>query len=643
VSRVESQIDAETLLNIDIENISITDPIAQQILKDYEPPPEGFDKIGFVRPLGGFFYEFAYAIAVGLLVALTYSFILKTLYPFPDSKAYANVGNILFSFLFFVMNIPTEFSLSIFIAKYRVKNPYKMVEFIRFYIWYQMLTGVGLVTLTSIYVLYILKTGNLVYTKWLLLIYISREYPAMTNVYNSALKGLQRFDFQTKINYAGQIISPATEFIFVLIGRFVLGRNPVFGEIMGIAIGFAIGTYVDDFFTMLISIHYMKKILKPLGFSIKDTLVPRVEKSVWKESLIFGLKLSPPGFVNTLLGFFSFFWWYDMVPAYATLLVLNDTADKIANIIRRGGGIYLKGTMSESLNNGKKKLTEYYLLYALKFSIMTMFAIGVLLYSVLPIISEVMFISAGLETWLLTTAFITPNIIESTTEQLLNISSDVILGGNRAGWNSFMSIFNSGLSIFIDYVLLFVLKWPQNVSIIVLVWIVALKDFPNKLVTLLLNYTFIQLKMVKIHYSKLVWQALVAPLPPSLTIYLFMKLWTRFVHPMMTAAWGVYIGGGITALVAVLSLLWIFFPLYTFFGGWDDHGIDIFEKAVEISGPSKFLFRPIVLANKLLTKSGLHNRFAIPYQEAVNEAEELMKERFVKDRIIKLREEHATF
>jgi len=65
-------------------------------------------------------------------------------------------------------------------------------------------------------------------------------------------------------------------------------------------------------------------------------------------------------------------------------------------------------------------------------------------------------------------------------------------------------------------------------------------------------------------------------------------------------------------------------------GGWDDYGIKIFSDAVEISGPSKFLFRPIVKVNKLMIKSPLHNRFGIPWKAAQDEAEELMKERFVK-------------
>jgi hypothetical protein len=623
----------QKLTTEDIDNIDLNSELAQDILKDYKAPEEGFDKIGFTRPLGGFFYEFFFAILTGLVVFLTFSWILKALYPYPDSKAYTTVGNVLFSFLFFIANVPTAFALEIFVAKYRVKNPAKMIQYIRFYMWYQMITGILLITGTSIFVIYILKTGNLMYTKWLLLIYISREYPAMTNVFTATLKGLQRFDYQTKVNYAGQVIQPLCEIICVLLGRYVLGANPVFGEIMGIAIGFAIGTYVDDFITMIIGAKFLRKCLKPLGYSIFDTMVPHVSKEVWKESILFGLKLSPPGILSTLLGFFTFFWWYDMVPAYAVLMVLNEAADQIANIVRRGGGLYLKGTISESLSNGKIKLTQYYVAFALKFSFLTMIAIAVILITFMPVITEVMFIAGGLESWMLTIAFITPNIIESTTEQVSSISTDVILGGNKPGFHSFTSILQTVIQFSWDYILLFVLEWPQNAPIITLIWILALRDFPNKIILIIINYTYIQKKLFKIKYKEFLWQTIVAPVPASLAVAAIAAFWFNIVYTPFKLLAGVYVAGGVTILLAVLCLMWIFFPLYTFFGGWDDYGIKVFSNAVEISGPSKILFRPIVKVNKLMVKSPLHNKHPIPYEDAEREADELMRERFVKEKL----------
>ena len=96
-------------------------------------------------------------------------------------------------------------------------------------------------------------------------------------------------------------------------------------------------------------------------------------------------------------------------------------------------------------------------------------------------------------------------------------------------------------------------------------------------------------------------------------------------------------------LAAIISILFafigcamfIFFPLYCAFGGYDTNTMEIFDEAVKISGPSRFLFRPINWASHLFEKiSPLHNRFPIPYNDALREADELMKERFIKDRLI---------
>ena len=298
-----------------IDNFDMENQLAQELMKNYEKP-QGYDKIGFARPLGGFFYQFFYALVGGVLILITYTQLLRVLYPYPDAKGYTTVGNMLFSLLFLIMNIPTGFSLERFVAEWAVKHPGKMIQYIRFYVWYQMMTGILLVTVTSIYVLYILETGSLVYTKWLLLIYISREYPAMTGVFQSSLRGLQQFQHESKVNfYAQTFIQPTFEVLCVLWGRFILGTNPAIGEMMGIAIGYAIGTYIDDFITMGISMRYLNKVLTPFGYSIKDAIIPSVDRDVWVSSLKFGLQLSPPQILSAVIGFATFFWWYDMVPA----------------------------------------------------------------------------------------------------------------------------------------------------------------------------------------------------------------------------------------------------------------------------------------------------------------------------------------
>jgi len=75
--------------------------------------------------------------------------------------------------------------------------------------------------------------------------------------------------------------------------------------------------------------------------------------------------------------------------------------------------------------------------------------------------------------------------------------------------------------------------------------------------------------------------------------------------------------------------LGVFFPMMGFLGGFDDYSLFVLHKAIQISGPSKGL---LTMVEKLLLKCvgvskkiRMHNRFAIPYQEAHKEIEELMQ------------------
>ncbi len=607
---------------------------SKKLLEDYVPAT-GFDKIGYARPLGGFFYEFFFALIGGVLVLITFSQILRVLYPYPDAKGYTTVGNVLFSFIFFALNIPTGFSIERFIAEWRVKNPDKMVQYMRFYIWYQMISGLFLVSGTSIFVLYILETGTFVYTKWLMLIYIAREYPAMFDVFQAGLKGLQQFQYETRVRFFGQILlEPGFEIGFVLWGRFVLGADPAIGEIMGIAIGYAIGTYVDDIFKMFLSMHYFKRTLNQMGYTIKDVFIPKVDKDVWLTSLKFGLALAPPGLISTSLGLITFYWWYNSVPAYATLIVLNETADKLANLIKRGGGVYLKPTVSESLNNGKKELTHYYIGMTFKMTFISMIGVGLLIYSFMPILLDVMFKEVGIESWLLAISFITPNIIATTVEQPIATSNDVILGGNKPLFHSFMNIARLVLLVIFDYIFLFVLKIPQNMGLGFLIWYIPIRALPIDILILIGNWAYISKTLVKIRWKEFAWQTWVAPFPAGIGMFILAQIYFLFIYGPLKSATGIYVSSGITIVIAFLLLLWVFFPLYTFFGGWDKHNIEIFHEAVEISGPSKFLFKPIDYANRLLVKSPLHSRFPIPYEKANEEAIELMKIRHIKQKLV---------
>jgi hypothetical protein len=493
-------------------------------------------------------------------------------------------------------------------------------------------------------VIYFIGAENtLVWAKWLMLILIAREYPANTGIFLSSLKGLQQFNYESWCNFINDnFLRPAFEIGFVLWGRYGLGANPQIGEIMGIAIGYAIGTYVVDFVSMGIAMTFFRKAIKPMGFTLMDCLIPRIDRDVMWDSIKFGFSVSYPGIIGSIVGTFLTFLNYNMIAGILTLTQLSATADELANVMKRGGGININATISEAANNNKHELTSYYISMSWKFIYFFVFAIGSIIIAFMPLLVGIIFDAIGATEYVLAAAFIIPNIIATIIEEPVDIAQKFLIGSNHPIFNSNVEVGLTLLSPFLTFFWLFVVQ-IQNFDLIVLIWWIPLNAAIPNLIRLVVKWYYINKRVTKVKFKEFYWQAFIAPLIPSLIIAGVAQLWTIFVFPELYILFGENVfaslaAGVCTVLFAfVVCLMFIFFPLYTYFGGHDDNTLAIFHEAVEISGPSRFLFRPIDKAMRWLAhKSPLHGKFPIEYEAAEKEAQELMRERYIKDQIVQI-------
>lgn len=629
------------LLN-DNHSVNLQSDTAKALLQDYVEP-KAFDKVGYARPLGGFFYQFFYAIIGAGISVVMYTFLLSAVFPWPESRSMVDIAGVLFMLLQTIFNVPTSFALEMFIGDYRIKNPPKMIEYVRFYIWYQAISGVFLVTGISWFVLNMLKTGDLAWARWIMLIIVLKEYPAFTNMFITIIRGLQRFDVEAGLNFAMyQIINPLMQVLSALFGHYVIGRDPAFGPMLGIALGVAIGSYVNELVNMFLTMAFVNKAIKPIGFSLIDLFIPSVSREVVWKALKFGFIVSIPSITGTLAGTLITLWWYEYVPAYLTFVTLSTLADSLANIIKAGGGINIYATISEAINNGKKQLTSYYISMIWKFVFFFKFAIGAILISFMPLIFEVLLVAGGAENYILAAAFIVPNIIATIIEQPIASSEVLILGANKPTFNTITRIFNDLGNIFFVWLWIVYLQLPARYGIDAVVWIMPLGGFLVGLARMVANWVYIHKHIAPVRIDKFGWQTFIAPLIPAILIFLIANLWYNFIFHNMISWFG---GGNLAMMIAgVISILFafigcamfFFFPMYAAFGGWDKNTMAIFDEAVKISGPSRFLFIPINKASHWFDKGPLFNRFVIPYEDALREADDLMRERFIKDKIAKV-------
>ncbi len=580
---------------IDLENSH-----AKSLLDDWQEP-KAFDKIGYARPLGGFYMEFFYYILGTIIQLAIYPFILSFMYPWPESQSYANLVGVVFLIFENIFNIPTSFAIDRFVGEYRVKNTRKMIDFIRFYTWWQMISGVFIVTGFSVYVLQILHSDNpLVWAKWLMLITISREYPALKDFYINCIRGMQKYDLEAKLNFVNQfIISSIFEFGFVMLGKYVIGNNPIYGPLVGISIGFAIGTYLDDFFSVFLNMFYFSRIIRPLGYTLKDCFIPRVEKDTIIKSLKFGVLVSIPGLIKAFFSGVTAIWWYSALPAYLTFITLSEFADGITNYIKIGGGINIRPTISEAFNSGKKKLTSYYISMSWKFIMFFLFALGTIIIVFLPSLLSVLLDVAGAKEYVLAVFFIIPNFIATTIEQPVVTAEDTILGANKPLFNSIIMIGSYFIEVLLIFLSVNVFRIHEIWGIKAIFWLIPLIPFIPNLIRLIASWIFIDKKIAQVQIKKFSWQSFVAPIAPALIIGCLGFLWTKFAYPFISDLTTPLISGIITLVFAIIGcMLFIFFPLYAYFGGWDEHTLVVFQEACEISGPSRIIFAPILRISK---------------------------------------------
>ncbi|MEX2683168.1 MAG: hypothetical protein Q6373_016405 [Candidatus Sigynarchaeota archaeon] len=603
-------------------------PVTEQEIAAFDRTKlNAFDRVGYSRPLGGWLYQFFYAILGAGIMAVVIPFLLGQLYPEPESKAYVTVAGVLFSIFQTAMNVPTSWAIERWIGDYRIKNPRKMLQFVSFYIWYQMLTGIGIITITSIYTILVVKTGSLAHLSWIILLLMTREYPAMLNVFLQTIKGLQKFDYESKCNFANEIINKLCEFGLVLFGRYYIGSNPAIGAMLGTAIGFVIGTYVNQFGEAAIAGWYLSRALKPMGLRLRDAVRPNFTWDTVKRSTILGIQLSLPGLVGTVIGFFVFFSWYDAVPAYATMLTLNGLADEIANISKRSEGINTKGAFAEALNNGKHKLVQYYIANTFKYYGFFTVGIACLVIGYLPTVITVMLYVGGAENYLLAIPFILPNLLRTLIEQPEGEGDKILIMAHKPVFKTMMNFVHMGLSYFMTFFWLYITRIPQTYGLAAMIWIIPCGNLAADLVRFIADWWYINKYICKIKIAW--WQSFVAPLIPGALTLVEGMIWAAYVFPELSRT----IGPIPTVIVSVtfafvVGLIFNFVILYGAFGGWDDHTLAVFKEAVYASGPSRIFFIPVYKMTAALAKvSKLHNRFPMDHEDAEREMVELMIQR----------------
>nr|MDO8118441.1 hypothetical protein [Candidatus Sigynarchaeota archaeon] len=344
-----------------------------------------WNAIGYHRALGQFWWNYVLLLVMALAALLFFSILIpNVLLPFPEVFGFYGVVTSLFSLLFTVLNAGTGDVVTRYVSEHSVDNPRKTLEYIRFFIWFQMISGLIQVTAIAIFTLYFMPV-NLEYMKWMFIIYATVQFPGMLSVYQGCLNGFSRFDKNNKLSVLQQaVIQPLVLVACVLVFRYIGAQYPGYGEMMGALIGYVIGNYLDDFITFSISARMFSPILKNIGFSIRDTIVPRVSWDVAKNSITFGSKIMMSGMLYELVHFFVNIMIISWLPQYGVILGIYGVAKSVCDIAL----IQLPMTpvLSEAYNHGKYAMYSYGIAFQLKYIGLIVGFLSINIGMVLPVV-----------------------------------------------------------------------------------------------------------------------------------------------------------------------------------------------------------------------------------------------------------------
>lgn len=606
---------------------SSKDPITQ--LEEEFPEFKGWELIGFHRGLGREFYQIIIELITAALYMVVLGYLMPILNPFPEIQGYKKVADGLFLIIYRIFDMGTNFGLNRFIAEYRVKDPKRMVQYVSFTFWYQSFTGLVQISLLSYYMFQIFVNSNLAYLTWIMLLQMQKQYPGCLGIFRGTLEGLQHFNKVEIINLVqNQIFEQVSVLVLVITFRFYGEGNVSYGILMMIILGHVIGSYIDDVLFSFVSMYYLKKILtKYFNLNLHDMFRLGWSKQVIRDVLYYGLQ----GSVFPVLAGFVETWvlliWVAEINAFTTWVALISTGMGLAGPIGQFGDFALQTSIAESYSNGKKKLAEFYLAYSLRWRLFFMTMLTMVLFAALPFYMIAITDLKAFEYYEGAELFLIPGVIYKLLRIYVDIPTSVMIGAKKISQHNILRVIEELGKVFFTWLLVSVFRIHETWGIVGLTLIVGYRHvIPYFGIKALGGMLYVHKKIVPV---KFYWMpTFVIPIIASLPSIGIAQLYYYTAFFPMANAIGLIPTLAIAVSMLFMIILFTFFPLNALFGGFDDYQIHTFKKAIDLSGPSKPIFKQVYklvrMGTRAARKIGWHGKFPIPWEEAHVQMRELM-------------------
>ena len=586
---------------------------------------QGWDKLGFHRPIASYLYTFGLLIPAGLFGLLLLPLLQYTYLRYPEVSAFEAAAGAIFGALYVILDLELKPTVDRFVPQYAVSNPKRAMQYVSFFVKYQMWSGLIQILFVGVFMfMFIIPYTNFAYLSWFILFINIKQYPAILSTFQSVIGSLQHGDKEQLIVFwRASVIEPLTKIGGGFLGLLWGQANPIYGEMYGLALGWSIGSYVDDFFVFGLGMYWLSKILDKYGIRMWEIYGQKIPPEVWKDALGYSMKLMPKTIFGAIMGFTSFLVTYEGLPGYMTYQGLIKEAGNLKKFVGWSDDIINKSqpSYSEAYNNGKIELTKYYIGQGLRYNSFFFMILGGFNFFCLDLILEIVFEAGFLpDTWALIGKIVPIMVILWIWTPFDDIATKMTYISGHPEINTFIGIMGSILNLFFTYYFLYILE---------LGWLgLVLAPVPTSIISLIIRWTYMNKKIIPLDrtfWKDAGWQIFVAPLTAGAAFLVFLQITIRTIWPVLKAPFEgpALLIPGIAMLVILLlvGVMLIYIPLISYLGFWDEKSITIFKRAVSLSGPSIIIVYPMYkVFNHFYQRSPFKEKHAMKLGE-VAEAE----------------------
>jgi O-antigen/teichoic acid export membrane protein len=556
------------------------------------PGSAAWSKVGFERPLAGWWTLVASFVVVIIPYVLVVQFLLPTyVQKFPEAEGMGATVSEFFWWVWILFDLGTSTAFVKQFAELRVRNPQRALAAMQAYNWWQIFTGALQLTLIGLLGAYVVPHTRYALMAHLVAVAGVGQWPGVFGSIAYFFQATQRYDYyQTVDLLQNRLLVVVLPIPFILVGRAWGLHQLEYGEAYGAVLGMAAGGYAVSLTGLAIS--YL--LLRRMGVGLRPLFLASFDRGTLGRLLAYGWKIAASGLPFRLANTF------ELGMLVALLLSYNESVG-IKSFLETKLVFFFMflyswcepaiAPFSEAHGAGKKVLVQYYIARYLQFGHLFVAALFSFLAAVGPL-----FVRSALDAqWAAAAVLVPLAAIRGLLLPSAWVGDMVQKGCGRPGMNAWLLVGEQ-----LARLALFWLLIPRLQLVGVLLAVVG-----TLVLKAVVGWTLIHRWIVRVRVP--LWSAVLAPLAAG---GLNFGLWRILVELLSAGGlaslgrWGA-LGTMLAASVAALpSCLWLMGLL----GGYDPKALGELVGAAEMAGA----LSPVARRLAAMARHGaaLHDRVA---------------------------------